>query len=110
MILPSFPREGSKHFCRSVDSAKLVVCHNVRIRGNRVFQGLIQRGRTAMGWFFGFKRHLPIHHQGQIMAFKITGSNTDDPQPLQSMTGCSTGQGIWQYWRLIPYLELGLEN
>ncbi len=44
------------------------------------------------------------------MAFKITGSNTDDPQPLQSMIGCSTGQGIWQHWRLIPYLELGLEN
>ncbi len=37
-----------------VDSTKLAVCHNARTSGNRV---LAQRGRPALGWFFGFKLH-----------------------------------------------------
>ncbi len=38
-----------------------------------MFRGLAQRGRTSMGWLFGFKLHLPINHQGQIMATKVRG-------------------------------------
>ena len=41
---------------------------------------------SIMGWFFGFKLHLTLNHQGQIMAFKITGGNTNDRQPLEPMT------------------------
>ena len=49
-------------------------------------RNLLEQNGTAMGWFFGFKLHLPINHQGQIMTFKITGGKTDDRQPLESMT------------------------
>ena len=38
-----------------------------------MFQGLAQRGRTAMG-FFGLKFHPLINHQDPIIAFKITGA------------------------------------
>ncbi len=57
-----------------VDHTKLVVCHNARIRRNKMFRGLAPLGRTSMGWLFGFKLHLPINHQGQIMAIKVRGT------------------------------------
>ena len=49
-------------------------------------------GCTALGWFFGFKFHLPISHHGQIMAFKITGGNPDARQPLKPMTAALRGR------------------
>ncbi len=47
-----------------------------------------------MGQFFGFKLCLPISHQGQTIAFKITGENTDDRQPLQRITAALRGKGV----------------
>ena len=44
-----------------VDSTKLSVCHNARNNRNKVFKGLAQRGRSTMGWFFGFKLHMVIN-------------------------------------------------
>ena len=31
-----------------------------------------------MGWFYGFKLHLVVNDQGQIINFKLTEGNTDD--------------------------------
>ena len=47
-----------------------------------------------MGWFFGFKRHPLIHHQGRTVAFKTTGGNTDDCQPLECITATLRGKGF----------------
>src|SRR5215208_7146303 len=55
-----------------VDSTKLAVCHNRRIRRHKVFYGL--------------KLHFVINHKGQIMALKITPGNTADRTVLDEMT------------------------
>jgi hypothetical protein len=77
-----------------VDSSKLAVCHNRRIHRHKVFDGLAARGKTSMGWFFGFKLHFVINHQGQIMALKITPGNTDDRAVVDDITKYLTGKAF----------------
>src|SRR3989339_246274 len=61
-----------------VDSAKLAVCHNLRIHSHRVYKGLAQRGKTSTGWFYGLKLHLVINEQGEVISFIITPGNVAD--------------------------------
>jgi hypothetical protein len=61
-----------------VDSTTLVVCRNQRIHSHKVFDGLAARGKTSMGWFYGFKLHLVINDKGEIISFVLTPGNTSD--------------------------------
>lgn len=38
-----------------IDSTKIAVCHIIRAKRNRVFDGVAEHGKGSMGWFFGFK-------------------------------------------------------
>jgi hypothetical protein len=61
-----------------IDSTKLSVCHNKRIRRNRVFKDIATTGKSTMGWFYGFKLHLVVNDKGELLNFCITPANTDD--------------------------------
>ncbi len=61
-----------------IDSTALKVCNNKRIFHHKVFDGLAQRGKTTMGWFFGFKLHLIINDQGELLSFYLTRGNISD--------------------------------
>ncbi len=61
-----------------LDSTHLSVCHNKRIRQNKVFKGLAERGKTTIGWFYGFKLHLMVNEKGELLSYAITKGNTDD--------------------------------
>lgn len=77
-----------KGHCRGVsfvDSTPLAVCHNRRIPRHKVFDGLAARGKTSMGWFFGFKLHLVVNDRGELLAFHLTPGNIDDRQPVPQM-------------------------
>jgi Transposase DDE domain len=74
------------------DSTRLAVCHNRRISAHRVFDGLAARGKTTMGWFFGFKLHVIINDKAEIMAVKIAPGNTDDRKPLKAMVAGLKGK------------------
>lgn len=69
-----------------IDSTTISVCHVKRANRNKVFKGLAQKSKSTMGWYFGFKLHLIINDMGEIMAFKITSSRTDDRKPVLSLS------------------------
>ena len=68
-----------------VDSTPLAACHNRRISRNRVFKDLAVRGKSTMGWFYGFKLHLIVNELGELLAVHLTPGNVDDRQPLEGM-------------------------
>ena len=68
-----------------IDSTPLAVCHNARIHQHRVFAGRAARGKTSVGWFFGFKLHLVVNDQGELLAFCLTPGNVDDRHPVPKL-------------------------
>jgi hypothetical protein len=68
-----------------IDSTKIAVCHNKRIYRHKVFKGLATRGKSSMGWFYGFKLHAIINHKGELVSVKVTAGNTDDRVPVKDM-------------------------
>ncbi len=65
-----------------VDSTPIRVCKNKRIERHRVFSGIAARGKSTMGYFYGFKLHLVVNERGEILSFQLTPGNTDDRKPL----------------------------
>jgi transposase len=68
-----------------IDSTPLAVCHNARIHQHRVFAGRAARGKTSVGWFYGFKLHLVVNDQGELVAFCLTPGNVDDRHPVPKL-------------------------
>ncbi|MEP0354416.1 IS982 family transposase [Paraglaciecola sp.] len=68
-----------------IDSTSLKVCHNIRIPRHKTFDGIAQRGKGTMGWFYGFKLHLVVNYKGEIVAANITTGNVHDTQPVEEL-------------------------
>jgi hypothetical protein len=69
-----------------IDATSLAVCHNRRIHAHRVFEGIAARGKTSTGWFYGFKVHLVVNDQGELLAFALTPGNVDDRKLVDQLT------------------------
>jgi transposase len=65
-----------------VDSTSLSVCKNARIAQHRVFRVDARRGKTSVGWFYGFKLHLVVNDRGEVLAVCLTPGNVDDRRPV----------------------------
>lgn len=65
-------------FITFIDSTKVVVCHNKRIKQNRTFEGIAKRGKSTMGWFYGFKLHIAITETGELCGVHLSKGNVDD--------------------------------
>jgi Transposase DDE domain len=68
-----------------IDSTALAVCHNARIHQHRVFRTDARRGKTSVGWFYGFKLHLAVNDRGELLTFCLTPGNVDDRQPVSRL-------------------------
>ena len=78
-------RKGEGSGISFVDSTSIAVCHNRRIHSNRVFKGFAKRGKTSVGWFYGFKLHVVINHLGELLGIRLTPGNVDDRKPVPSL-------------------------
>ena len=65
-----------------IDSTALAVCRPARIRQHRVFTVDAARGKTSVGWCYGFKLHLVVNDRGELLAFCLTPGNMDDRRPV----------------------------
>jgi len=68
-----------------IDSTSLQVCDPKRIGQHRVFAVDARRGKTSMGWFFGFKLHLAVNDRGELLACCLTPGNVDDRTPVPQL-------------------------
>lgn len=65
-----------------VDSTCIPVCHMKRMGRNSVFRNIAEKGKSTMGWYFGFKLHLLCNERGDILDFVLTKANIDDRNPM----------------------------
>ena len=84
------PRKGCCTGITFVDSTPLAVWHNKRITRHKVFEGYAPRGKCSMGWYFGFKLHLMVNDQGELLAFRVSPGEGDDREPVEQMA-----RGLW---------------
>lgn len=66
-----------------IDSTPLRVCHIKREKGHKTMKGWAKKGKSTMGWFYGFKLHIVINDRGEIIKYQITPGNVDDREPLK---------------------------
>lgn len=68
-----------------IDSTKLIVCHNRRIKQHRVFAGLAERGQDSVDWCSGVKLHVVVNDEGELLACRLTPGNVDDRRPVPQL-------------------------
>ncbi len=51
-----------------VDSTSLEVCHPKRKQSHKVFKDVAQWGKTSVGYFYGFKLHLVVNDESELLA------------------------------------------
>lgn len=79
-------RMGQTRGIAFIDSTPIPVCHNKRIFHHKVFDGFAARGKSSMGYFWGFKLHLVVNDQGELLSFLLSPGNVDDRKPVPTLT------------------------
>lgn len=84
ILLQSLRGEETGYYI--IDSSSIKVCHNRRISRHKVFKGMSERGKSTMGWFYGFKLHIIINNKGELMGIKVTAGNKDDRSVIEELS------------------------
>ena len=85
-------RMGQTRGVAFIDSTPIPVCHNKRIFHHKVFEGIAARGKSSMGYFFGFKLHLVVNDQGELLSFLLSPGNVDDRKPVPTLVKALWGK------------------
>lgn len=76
-----------------IDSYPLKVCNIKRSYSHKVLSKAA-KGKTSVGWFYGFKLHLITNHMGDVINFYITPGNVADNnrKVIEAITKNVTGK------------------
>lgn len=85
LVLYLLSRLGKTRGIAFIDSTPIPVCHNKRIFHHKVFEGMAARGKSTLGYFFGFKLHLVVNDQGELLSFVLSPGNVDDRVPVLTL-------------------------
>lgn len=85
LLLYLLSRMGKTRGVAFIDSTPIAVCHNKRIFHHKVFDGIAARGKSTLGYFFGFKLHLVVNDQGALLSFFLSPGNVDDRVPVPTL-------------------------
>lgn len=85
LVLYLLSRLGQTRGIAFIDSTPIPVCHNKRIFHHKVFEGMAARGKSTLGYFFGFKLHLVVNDQGELLSFVLSPGNVDDRVPVLTL-------------------------
>ena len=87
-----YSRFGEPTKANFMDATKIQVCKNKRISSNKVFKGIGTIGKSTMGWFFGFKLHIVVNQNGELLNVVVTRGNTDDRTPVHKLLKSFSGK------------------
>ena len=90
MIYLKTPRSGKCSGISFVDSTPLRVFHNKRIHSNKVFADFAQRGKSSMGWFFGFKLHIIVNDKRRSLQLCFKRSQCWRPANSSKKSGANS--------------------
>ncbi len=80
-----------------IDSTPIRVCNKKRIYRNKVFKDIATRGKSTMGWFYGFKLHIIVNDKGYVSK-ELTALLFD--QGLHLVTGIRNNmKNVYDYER-----------
>ena len=75
------------------DSTPLEVCQPIRVASYKVLdRRSVGFTKNLMGWFFGFKLHLSVDKEGNILAFHISRANRHDRKDARKLITKKTKQ------------------
>lgn len=67
------------------DSSQLRVCGNKREFTHKVCKRIAAKGKSSLGWFYGFKLHIVCNKLMQILDLRILPGNIGDREGLEMM-------------------------
>jgi hypothetical protein len=68
------------------DSTAIAVCHVARAQQHRIYRTWARKSKNGMGWWYGFKLHVPCDEAGRLCGFDLTTATVDDRRLLDPLT------------------------
>ena len=80
--------------CAWVDSTTLPVCKNQRIQRHKSLKQIATRGKSSMGWLYGYKLHVLVDAQGQFIQTQLSNGHTSGIKLLPKLAQGYMGRSL----------------